>query len=119
MNEVFTKLSRLIIDRLVQKCERSKTSIKWDTIVNTENLDKDYYTNSIVTDLVSMHNILVKVLSTEHLIIVYTKIFINIKETLYDMYSSIDIISIVPAQRVRNDIHKLVISLREKLNVHL
>jgi len=82
-------------------------------------LDKDYYTNSIVSDLVSMHNILVKVLSTEHMLIVYTKIFTHIKEILLEMYNAITINSVVPAQRVRNDIHKLVLSLREKMNVHL
>lgn len=119
MNELFIKLSRLIIDRVVNKCETSRASIKWDQIVQQEKLDKDYYTNSIVSDLVSMHNILVKVLSTEHMLIVYTKIFTHIKEILLEMYNAITINSVVPAQRVRNDIHKLVLSLREKMNVHL
>jgi len=30
MNELFIKLSRLIIDRVVNKCETSRASIKWD-----------------------------------------------------------------------------------------
>jgi hypothetical protein len=44
-----------------------------------------------------MHNILVKVLSTEHMLIVYTQIFNTIKETLLEMYSGVDITGVIPA----------------------
>jgi hypothetical protein len=54
----------------------------------------------IINDLVSMHNILAKVISSDHMVIVYQKIINHIKETLFELYSQVELTSVVPAQRI-------------------
>jgi hypothetical protein len=63
INEIYSKMVKIIIDRVNIKCETAKRSVDWETMVSPDKLSKDYYINTIVVDLISMHNILVKVLS--------------------------------------------------------
>jgi hypothetical protein len=51
-------------------------------MIAPDKLSREYYINTIVVDLLSMHNILVKVLSSEQLISVISKIFSMILEKL-------------------------------------
>jgi hypothetical protein len=117
--EIYDKLTKIIIDRVGSKCDQAKQTVDWETMIAPDKLPKDYYLNTIVVDLISMHNILVKVLSAGQLTTVYKKILMQMEAKLRDLYTTIDIATAISAQRVRNDMHSLILNLREKLSVHL
>jgi len=75
INEIFGKLWKIIGDRVTLKWEQSKTKVDWETMISPDKLSRDYYINTIVVDVISMHNLLVKILSLDQLSRVFEQIF--------------------------------------------
>ena len=116
LNNIYNKLSQIIIDRVNKKCETTSQEGKWEVMVNPSQLDKDYYVNYISNDITTMHGILASVLSTQQLHTVFSRILNSIRPALLSMYDSIPINSEIAAQRVKNDIEVFISVLKEKLS---
>ncbi|CAG9317420.1 unnamed protein product [Blepharisma stoltei] len=115
LKEVYNKITRIITERVTKKCQEATKDAKWEMMISPNQTDKDYYINQIISDVSSMNSILCTVLNASQMQIVFGQIFSSIQESLINLYGSIVIDSYTPAQRVKNDMQKLVMSLREKL----
>lgn len=66
-------------------------------MISPDKLSRDYYITTIAIDVISMHNILVKVLSSDQLSRVFEQIIREMQAKLLDLYSCIDIRTAVSA----------------------
>jgi vacuolar protein sorting-associated protein 54 len=103
LQEVYTKLGRILNDRITQKCEMAVKDVKWELMLSQNKLEKDYYAQQIVNDMTGMHTILEGILSPEQLLLVFGPILHHLTVSLRDLYHKAPVISPVSAQRVRND----------------
>ncbi|OMJ78053.1 hypothetical protein SteCoe_22208 [Stentor coeruleus] len=110
------KLCQIIILRVDEHCKIAITEAKWDTMISPSQMDKDYYVKQITTDLASMHSILLTVLNNNQLLEVFTTILQSLSDNLIELYTKIKIDGYIPAQRIKNDIQQLLITLREKFS---
>ncbi|OMJ82412.1 hypothetical protein SteCoe_16887 [Stentor coeruleus] len=110
------KLCQIIILRVDEHCKSAITEAKWDTMISPSQIDKDYYVKQITTDLASMHSILLMVLNNNQLLEVFSTILQSLSDNLIELYSKIKIDGYIPAQRIKNDIQQLLITLREKFS---
>jgi len=103
LQEIYTKLGRIINDRISAKCEIAVKDVKWELMLAQSKLEKDYYAQQIVSDMTGMHTILEGILSPEQLLLVFSPILQHLSGSLRELYRKAPIVSSVSAQRVRND----------------
>ena len=102
-----------------EHCDNAVTEAKCDTMISPSQIDKDYYVKQIITDIVSMHSILLSVLKSEQIFEVFSTILQALANSLLGLYEKVQINTYVPAQRVKNDTQQLLLALREKLSAVL
>ena len=119
LKAIYDKLCFIIIFRVNEHCDNAVTEAKWDTMISPSQIDKDYYVKQIITDIVSMHSILLSVLKSEQIFEVFSTILQALANSLLGLYEKVQINTYVPAQRVKNDTQQLLLALREKLSAVL
>jgi Vps54-like protein len=113
---IYNKLCQIIISRVTENCEKAIQDAKWDTMISPSQIDNEYYIKKISIDLVSMHSILLTVLSTYQILEVFNNILMSLSISLLNLYSKVNINSYIPAQRIKNDTQQLLLALREKFS---
>ena len=116
LKSIYDRLCQIIIIRITEHCEKAFIEAKWDTIISPSQIDKDYYLKQITTDLISMHSILQTILNSNQIFEVFNTILQALSNNLIGLYSRININSYIPAQRIKNDVGQLLLTLREKFN---
>lgn len=116
LKAIYEKLCFIITSRIKDHCIGALNEAKWDTMISPSQIDTVYYLKQIITDLISMHSILLTVLNNFQIFEVFSTILQNLGESLLGLYLQININSYIPAQRVKNDAQQLLLALREKFS---